>query len=100
MMTPKFINLYEYWGELSYKIFPKAGTIEHIKKLKQEADELISNPDDIEEYADCLLCLIAGARKKRIDPNDLIEVAYKKAMINERREWRELPDGTHQHIKK
>jgi hypothetical protein len=95
-----FSKLFEYVGYLSYKLFPKSGAIEHILKLKQEADEVIKEPNKLEEYADCLFALIAASKKAGFEYDELLRATFKKARINENREWKLMPDGTHQHIKK
>jgi len=96
----KFEYIYEYIGKLAYKLFPNAGAIEHLLKLKQEVNEAINDPKDIEEYVDCTFAIIAAANKAGFTCEQFIEALYKKSMINENREWQQMPDGTHQHIKK
>jgi hypothetical protein len=56
----KFYNELGEWAKVA---FPDAGPVEHLKKLIAEANEAIQAPDDIEEYADCLMCLFAAALK-------------------------------------
>lgn len=94
----RFKYLYQLIGNLAYRLFPDAGSIEHMKKLKQEADEVISEPNNIEEYADCLFALISASVKAGYSYNELIEATFKKACINQKRKWKLMPDGTHQHI--
>lgn len=96
----KFEYLYEFIGMLSHKLFPKAGAVEHLLKLKQEANEAINDPKDLEEYADCAFALIAALNKAGFTYKQFIEALYKKSIINENRIWQQMPDGTHQHIKK
>jgi hypothetical protein len=96
----EFKHLYKLVGKLCYKLFPKAGAIEHITKLKQEADEVIETPKDIEEYADCLFALISASVKAGFTCDELINATTEKAIINSNRKWKEMPDGTHQHIRK
>lgn len=84
-------------GEFSMKTFPKAGSIEHLKKLKIEADEAISEPSDIKEYVDCLLALMAAGYKAGIGPDEMIQVAEDKFKILKQREWTEK-DGIYQHV--
>lgn len=93
-----FKYLYQFIGNLSYRLFPEAGPIEHMKKLKQEADEVIENPKDLEEYADCMFALISACVKAGFSYKELDEATYKKACINENRRWKLMQDGTHKHI--
>lgn len=92
-------KLYEYIGDLSYKLFPKATSYEHILKMKQEADEVLNDLNNKEEYADCLFALLAASYKAGITIKELLNETLEKAIINEGRKWKEMPDGTHQHVK-
>ena len=65
-------------GECSKNAFPDAGSIEHIIKLKHEAQEVIEAPYDIKEYADCMIELLAAAYKADISFFDLVEAVYAK----------------------
>lgn len=94
----KIKYLYRFIGNLSYTLFPNAGPVEHIKKLKQEADEVITEPNNLEEYADCLFALISASVKAGFTLDDLLNAAHKKALINQKRKWKLMQDGTHQHI--
>ena len=47
-------EVYYKMGELSIDIFSKATPIEHLLKLKHEAQEAIDDSYDINEYADLL----------------------------------------------
>lgn len=93
-----FEKLYEFVGNLSYRLFPDAGSIEHLKKLKQETDEAIKEPEDIIEYADQFFALISASVKAGFSYDELMIAIYKKSLINEKRIWELKEDGTHQHI--
>lgn len=91
--------LFDLMGEFAVKAFPEAGSIEHLKKLKYEADEAIQAPKDIIEYSDCLLALFSAAYKAGFSYNQLIEASKSKFEILKSRKWEKLPDGTYQHYK-
>jgi hypothetical protein len=90
-------QLYRDIGEFSMKVFPDAGPIQHMLKLKEEADEVIANNYDKEEYADCLIALFAAAYKSNITLGDLINHTKVKLSINIKRKWKKLKDGTYKH---
>lgn len=90
-------SLFDSIGNWSATAFPDAGTIDHIKKLKDEADEVIKEPFDIEEYADCVIALFAGAWKAGITFNRLVEAVDQKLEVNKKRQWVKLPNGMYQH---
>lgn len=89
--------LFELMGIFAVKTFPDAGSVEHLKKLKIEADEAIQDPKDILEYSDCLLALFGAAYKAGFTYNQLIESSKSKFEIVKSRKWEKLSDGTYQH---
>jgi len=98
-MINEFNELFELMGDFSKKTFPDAGSIEHLKKLKDEADEAIKEPKDISEYADCFLALIGAASKAGFTPQMFLEASFDKFEILKVRKWQRLPNGSYQHIK-
>lgn len=93
MSTELFNNM----GRFAVKEFPEAGSIEHLKKLKQEADEAIEKPNDLEEYADILLALFGAAYKAGFTYEQLLKASKSKFEVVQKRKWIKLPDGTYQH---
>lgn len=89
--------LFDAMGSFAVKTFPDAGSIEHLKKLKHEADEAIAEPQNVEEYADMLLALFGAAEKAGITHKQLIEASEGKLEVVKTRTWVKLPDGTYQH---
>ena len=90
--------LFTIVGRFVTEAFPRAGAVEHLKKLKHETDEAIEDPKNVEEYADCLIALIGATTKAGINYDELITVTYTKMQTNLSRNWEMLPDGTYQHI--
>lgn len=89
--------LFDLMGQFAVKTFPDAGSVEHLKKLKIEADEAIQDPKDIIEYSDCLLALFGAAYKAGFTYDQLIESSKSKFEIVKTRKWEKLSDGTYQH---
>ncbi|MCK9445841.1 DUF550 domain-containing protein [bacterium] len=92
-------EIYNKMGEFSVKVFNKNNSIDHIRKLKDEADELINDPLDITEYADCFLCLFASAYKAGFTHDEILKACDDKYHILLNRKWEILPNGMYQHIK-
>lgn len=92
------MSLFENMGKLSMEIFPKATSIEHLIKLKNEADETINDPKNIIEYADCLLALFAACYKAGYTYEDLLKAGETKMEILKNRNWKIIEDGTYQHF--
>jgi len=90
-------TLFNSIGEWSKKTFPDAGSIQHIIKLKNEAQEVIESPYDIKEYADCIIALLSAAYKADITFFELVKAVEDKLEINKKRNWTKLSDGTYQH---
>ena len=97
--TPDMEYLYNCMGEFSVRVFHDANTIDHLKKLKEEVDELIENPGDLHEYADCILALFGAAYKMNIPYKTLANAVKEKFDILLKRKWEKRPDGTYQHVK-
>lgn len=91
-------SLYSEMGEFAKLAFPDAGAIQHLIKLKNEADEAIAAPHDSIEYADCLLCLFGAAYKAGFTYERLLSIAKAKLDVAKERKWERQSDGTYQHI--
>lgn len=91
-------SLYSEMGGFAKTTFPDAGPVQHLLKLKNEADEAIAAPHDSIEYADCLLCLFGAAHKAGLTYERLLSVARAKLAVAKERKWERKPDGTYQHI--
>lgn len=94
----EFNILFNEIGEWSKKTFQDANSIDHLQKLKIEAQEAKETPYRKEEYADCMIVLFAAAYKADISFYELIEAVKNKFEINKKRKWEKLSDGTYQHI--
>ena len=89
--------LFDAMGKFAVEKFPDAGSIEHLKKLKHEADEAIAEPKNLVEYADILLALFGAAYKAGFTYEQLLEASEGKFKIVQKRNWKRLEDGTYQH---
>jgi hypothetical protein len=92
-------QIFKEMGEFSVEIFNDATSIEHMKKLKIEADEVILDPSDLFEYADCLLAFFAAAYKAGFTYENIEDASRIKLEVLKSRKWNKLDDGTYQHIK-
>ena len=92
-------DTYDKMGIFSKKIFNKSDSVGHILKLKEEADEVINEPTDIIEYADCFLCLFAAAYKAGFSYEDITKACEDKFKILKDRKWEISNSGLYQHIK-
>lgn len=94
--TLKKTSLHQLWKEQSkfsqntFGSDEKRGPVPSIKHLKKECDEVISDPSDEIEYADCLLLILDAARRAKISLPKLISLASEKLEINKNRKWNEV----------
>jgi hypothetical protein len=95
--TEKGSALFDAMGKFAVEKFPDARSIEHLKKLKHEADEAIAEPQNLVEYADILLALFGAAYKAGFTYEQLLEASEGKFEIVQKRTWIRLADGTYQH---
>jgi hypothetical protein len=66
--------------------------------LKEEVQELIDNPDDEMEWADCWLLFLDAASRKGYSVDDLVDFGNKKLEINKLRSWKKREDGVFKHV--
>ena len=70
-----------------------------LKHLQDEVRELLDNPDDTMEWADCTLLLLDAAWRKGYSLEDLIDFSIEKLKINKKRTWKKNEAGYFKHIK-
>lgn len=76
---------------------PPSAPLNHLVK---EVGELIEDPYDIMEYADCFMLLLDSARKVNFDVKLLIKAIQRKLIINKKRKWGKLDkSGVSEHIR-
>lgn len=99
--SSNFDQLFREHGEFSIETFGRLrgpeGPISHLKK---EIEELLQNPGDKMEYADCLLLLMDAWRLIGGTSEDMVAAAYQKLQINRKRKWG-TPDenGVVEHVR-
>lgn len=74
--------------------------IPSLNHLKEEVEELVLDPLDTEEWADCFIILIHAARKAGFKMWEIYNFIQQKHYVNQNRKWSE-PDenGVCHHIK-
>jgi len=90
--------VYNGMYEFSIDVFHDSSGVDHLKKLKIEADEAIDQPDDIIEYADCLLALFAASSKAGFTFEELLQASEEKLEVVKTRKWKKGDNGLYQHI--
>ena len=91
-------SVYDKAGNWAVECLPDSEPVHHVLKLKQEADEVINDPADIIEYADCMIALMSAAYKSGFEPHELATAIHNKLLILRKRTWVKNEDGTHQHV--
>lgn len=107
-MEKPFEELMIEFLEFSIPTFPEADQASSLIKFSDEFEELIeaihAKPANrsavVEEYVDCLMCLIDSAFRANINPLELKEVFKLKTQVNKKRRWIKNPDNTYSHLKK
>jgi len=88
-------------GEFTDKTFGKSTTASKMAHLKQEADEVVADPQDILEWADCMILLFDAARREGFSTDELYHGMQKKLGINKKRKWGQAgTDGVVRHVEK
>lgn len=93
-------SMHEFWIELSkwsQSTFGKdsdRGPYWSLEHLRKEADEAQVDPENIEEYADCLFLVLDAARRAGFTLDDLVDAAFDKLDVNRNRKWLEKTGNT------
>lgn len=93
--------------EFGKKIYPNSTVESCFIHAKKEMDEVLKElyddqPDYVsllEEFADVFLCIISAVGKAGFTPSQLVEAIAAKIEVNQKREWKQNPDGTYSHVK-
>ena len=86
----KFDQLYkihEEWSNNAFGLPCERGPQGPLKHLLLEVQEALDAPDDLEEYADCLILVLDAARRAGFSKDELIEASILKVRKNEKRQW-------------
>lgn len=85
------------WSDETFGIRTPLPSLHHLKK---EVQEVIDEPHDLEEYADCFMLLIDSARIAGFSMVDILDAMWLKFEKNKNRQWG-APDenGTVEHIR-
>lgn len=75
------------WSQETFGADARRGPIGPLKHLEKEAKEAQDKPDDMSEYADCLLLVLDAARRAGLKPLALVREARAKMVINKQRKW-------------
>lgn len=94
------------WQNWSVITFEKATMFSSLDKLITEIDELHKSlitetpHEQLNEYADCFLCLLHSAAKAGFNPQQIIQAMENKCELNYKRKWVLNEDGnTYSHLK-
>lgn len=97
-----FNDFFRRYAEFSNGTFgtpEERGCLGPLHHLQEEVKELIDNPNDEAEWADCFLLLLDAARRKGHSVDDLVKFANAKLEINKARSWKQNENGVFKHIK-
>lgn len=81
------------------KLFGERTPLSPLTHLREEIHEVIDNPKDIMEYADCATLLFDALRLAGFTLEDLEKAMSAKLQINKGREWIEVGEGDAKHWK-
>ncbi len=75
------------WSQSTFGSDAVRGPIGALKHLRAEVAETIDAPDDLVEYADCLMLILDAARRAGFSHDQLLVAAFDKLAINRSRTW-------------
>jgi len=74
------------------------GEIKEVERILDSPEEYPDH-DLIEEYVDCIMCLIDSAARAGFTPEEIRASFSRKLLTNQRRTWKLNPDNTYSHVK-
>ena len=84
------------WSDRQFGKFDRRPS--SLRHLIREVNEIIEEPDDVEEYADALILLIDAARMAGIPADDLLDRCFEKLEVNKKRKWKPADEeGVYEH---
>lgn len=75
------------WSRKTFGSDAKRGPVGPLKHLASEVEEAIAAPQDLVEYADCLMLLFDAARRAGFNLDALLHAANEKLIVNKGRKW-------------
>lgn len=87
------------WSQATFGTDKERGPMGALLHLEEEAREAQEAPDDVTEYADCLLLIVDASRRAGMEPLQLLQHTYEKLQVCKQRKW-PAPNGDQpvQHI--
>lgn len=83
----KLLTEHAEWSQATFGLDSARGPYGPLEHLKVEVVEAQEKPEDLLEFADCLLLLMDALRRAKHTPDQLLEAAQKKLQINRGRKW-------------
>ena len=98
-MSDKWQKMQSDIAAFTDSVFGDSYPVAKLHHLAEEVQELIEEPEDRMEWADCMILLIDAAAKAGMSMDDLYSAVEDKMKINKKRKWGE-PDenGVVKHI--
>lgn len=93
-----FFRRYTEFSNGAFGSPEERGCLGPLHHLQEEVKELIDNPDDELEWADCFLLLLDAARRKGHSMDDLVRFANAKLEINKKRSWKKGENNVFKHV--
>lgn len=88
------------WSQATFGTDQERGPVGALRHLAREATEAAEQPDDIMEYADCLLLILDASRRSGFGFAKVVKAAIEKMKVNKAREWpKPTSDQPVEHVK-
>lgn len=82
-----FWRAHSEWSQTTFGTDAERGPTGPLKHLAKEVGEVLDNPKDLTEHADCLLLLCDAARRSGFTCDQLLAAAWAKLEVNKARKW-------------
>ncbi len=90
MALPDFYQLaadQSEWSQATFGTDLQRGPIGTLKHLAKEVQECLNEPNDVKEYADCLILILDASRRAGFSADELVAAGLAKMAENRQRQW-------------
>lgn len=86
------------WSQNTFGLAAQRGPRGALLHLQKEVGEVLSKPDDLEEYVDCVFLTMDAAHRAGFSVQQILDGCWKKLAKNKTRKWVVKPGGGDQPI--
>jgi hypothetical protein len=96
--APAWEELVREQREFQNELFPTSSAASCAAHLAEEVQEVLAEPGNLKEWADCLLLVLGGAQRAAPSDEDFRAAVWAKMQECRGRTWALVEGGYHKHV--